>query len=389
MIEDLVRGLEIELIGRAYGTDCYPRREIRTLFTLEDLNQAILCNPRNCYQTYVAATNSSDQTLHTYMGMLLPNFGNVNFAGSGCLNPLTRDPEYRTIGIGTRIFIGGGTGYVIGAGTQHDPQRGRGTLMVKGDLKQMSPEFIRGATMSGYGCTLFVGIGIPIPILDERMASNAGKSNQEIFIDLLDYGVPKRERPVLRKVSYAELFSGKVEINGKEVPTSPLSSLKMSRKIADILKKWIEEGEFLLSEPVERLPQTGVFKSMKEIQIIPKVRDVMTKKLITARPQDSLVKASELIKKHSIDHLPIVEKGKLVGIVTSWDLATSIGLGKRTLAEIMTREVVVAREDEPVDIVAKRLEQHGISGAPVLNKKGELVGIVTTDDISRLWGRRR
>jgi uncharacterized protein (DUF39 family)/CBS domain-containing protein len=389
VIEDLVRGKEIELIGKGYGTDCYPRKEIRTTFTIHDLNQAILCNPRNSYQTYVAATNSTDRTLYTYMGTLLPNFGNVNFAGTGCLSPLTRDPAYRTIGTGTRIFLGGGEGYIVGEGTQHFPSKEKGTIMVAGDLKQMDARFLRGATVSRYGCTLFVGLGIPIPILDEQMARDAGKRNEEIFIDLLDYGVPRRQRPVLRRVSYAELFSGRITVNGKEVPVSPLSSLRVSREIANHLKKNIEKGEFLLSEPARRLPADTVFNPMKQIEPILKVEQIMTKKLVTIGSEETLETAAKLLQQHGIDHLPVTEKGKLVGIVTSWDLAVSIGTGRKRIAEVMTKEVVTAREDEPVEVVMRRLEQYKISGVPVVDERGTLVGIITTDDISRAFGGRK
>ncbi|MEM2547191.1 MAG: homocysteine biosynthesis protein [Candidatus Bathyarchaeia archaeon] len=263
VIEDLVAGKEIELKAMAYGTDCYPRKILETKFTIYDLNQAILCNPRNCYQRYNAATNSTDRTLYTYMGILLPKYGNINYAGCGELNPLINDPTYRTIGIGTRIFLGGGVGYVIGEGTQHNPKEGFGTLMVKGDLKRMRPEYLRGTTFHNYGVTLYVGIGIPIPILDEEMAKSVAVKDEEIFVKIVDYGVPSRNRPAVREVSYAELKSGKVEVRGRSVKTACTSSIEMARKIMVELKKWINEGTFFLTEPVERLPRNMEYHHMK------------------------------------------------------------------------------------------------------------------------------
>ena len=107
VIEDLIAGRDVKLVATGYGTDCYPRKEIEFTVTKDDLNQAVLCNPRNASQRYYAATNSRDETIFTYMGTLLPNFGNVTFSGSGVLNPLNNDPNYETIGPGTRIFLGG------------------------------------------------------------------------------------------------------------------------------------------------------------------------------------------------------------------------------------------------------------------------------------------
>ncbi|MEM2802215.1 MAG: homocysteine biosynthesis protein, partial [Archaeoglobaceae archaeon] len=168
VIEELVSGKEVELRAIGYGTDCYPRREIETTISLEDVNQAFMVNPRNAYQRYRAATNSSDKVLRTYMGTLLPNFGNVTFAGTGEMSPLNNDPEFRTIGIGTRIFLCGAKGYIIGEGTQHSPPFG--TLMVKGNLKEMKPEFMKACYFPGYAPSIFLGIGIPIPVLDIEIA---------------------------------------------------------------------------------------------------------------------------------------------------------------------------------------------------------------------------
>ncbi|HIP16331.1 MAG TPA: hypothetical protein EYG77_03925, partial [Methanothermococcus okinawensis] len=217
VIEDLVAGKEVKLVAEGYTTDCYPRKKVSTTITLDDLNQAILVNPRNCYQTYAAATNSREEKIYTYMGTLLPEYSNINYSGAGQLNPLQNDynrekKTFNTIGIGTRIFLGGGIGYVIGEGTQHDPDKAFGTLMVKGDLKTMSPKFLRAATIPNYGCTLYIGIGIPIPVLNEEVAKACAVKDEDIEVPVLDYGVPRRDRPVVARTNYEELRKGEVTI---------------------------------------------------------------------------------------------------------------------------------------------------------------------------------
>ncbi len=257
VIEDLIRGRPIHLRAEAYGTDCYPRKEVSTEITIDDLNQAVMLNPRNGYERYGVATNSSDRPLYTYMGKLLPDFGNATFSGAGELSPIVNDSQFRTIGIGTRIFLGGAKGYVIGSGTQHSPDTGFSTLMVKGDLKQMSSEFIRGVTLTKYGCSLYVGIGIPIPILNEDIAKSTAVSDADIEVPVLDYSVPSRSRPVLGTVSYADLKSGHIEINGREIETAPISSFSMADRIAHLLKEQISRGDFFLTSPAELLPSKG------------------------------------------------------------------------------------------------------------------------------------
>ncbi len=266
VIEDLVAGRTVRLTAEAYGTDCYPSQGVDRDVTLASLPFAELVNPRNCYQNYNVAINLGPRTIYTYMGPLKGEGRNVNFATAGCLSPLFNDPYFKTIGIGTRIFMGGGIGYVIGAGTQHvaNPRRAEngipltpsGTLMLKGDLKKMQHRYVRGLSFVGYGCSLSLGVGIPIPILNPEIAEFTGVSDAEIMLPVKDYGndYPNAVPRILQHVSYEELLTGKAKILDKEVDTVPMTSLAMSLEVADTLKDWILKGDFLLSEPVELIP---------------------------------------------------------------------------------------------------------------------------------------
>jgi uncharacterized protein (DUF39 family) len=279
VIEELVAKRDIKLNATAYGTDCYPRKQLETLLNIKDINEAVLFNPRNAYQNYNVAVNASDKTIYTYMGILKPRFGNANFCSAGQLSPLMNDPYYKTIGIGTRIFLGGGIGYIAWNGTQHNPvvprtdkgvpKRGAGTLAVIGDLKGMSPRWLRGLSMLGYGTTLAVGIGIPIPVLNEEILNYTLVTDADILAPVVDYSkaYPQREPEVIAEISYADLKSGNIKLQGKNIPCASLSSYSRALEIASSLKKWIEKGQFLLSEPVTELPgvESGiVLKSLNE-----------------------------------------------------------------------------------------------------------------------------
>lgn len=126
VIEKLIAGEELQLFALSYGTDEYPRREIRTTFTINDLNQAIMVNPRNCYQNYNVAVNASNKPIYTYMGKLKPNMGNISYSSAGQLSPLLNDPLYRTIGVGTSVWLAGAHGHVYAEGTQHTSDVVRG-----------------------------------------------------------------------------------------------------------------------------------------------------------------------------------------------------------------------------------------------------------------------
>jgi uncharacterized protein (DUF39 family) len=279
VIEELVASKDVRLVATAYGTDCYPRKRLETWVNIQDLNEAVLFNIRNAYQNYNVAVNLSDKTIYTYLGMLKPRLGNANYCSAGQLSPLLNDPYYKTIGIGTRIFLGGGIGYVAWPGTQHNPNvprtekgvptRGAGTLAVIGDLKQMNPRYLVGTSILGYGTSLTVGVGVPIPILSEEILQYTTVTDAEILAPIVDYSVayPQRKPDILGEVSYAQLKSGKITVQGKAVPTASLSSYPRAVEIAQTLKEWILSGRFLLTVPVAPLPgvESGVtFKPLKE-----------------------------------------------------------------------------------------------------------------------------
>ncbi|MCX8023189.1 MAG: homocysteine biosynthesis protein [Syntrophorhabdaceae bacterium] len=285
VIEEFIRGKDIRLVAYGYGTDCYPNKRIETYINKENVNEAYLYNPRNSYQNYNVAVNLSNRILYTYMGILKPRLQSANYCSAGQLSPLLKDPKYRTIGIGTRIFLGGGIGYVAWNGTQHNPdvlrsedglpRAGAGTIATIGDAKQMDSKFVRGASFIGYGVSLFIGLGIPIPVLDEEMAYYTSRSDEDFYAQVVDYSndYPNRIPKSLGEVNYAQLRSGKINLAGTEIPAFPISSYSKAREIASILKAWIKEGSFLLTNPVAPIP--GVGSGIKMNTLEERVPDIL------------------------------------------------------------------------------------------------------------------
>ncbi|MEM2875879.1 MAG: homocysteine biosynthesis protein, partial [Candidatus Bathyarchaeia archaeon] len=256
------------------------------------------------------------------------------------------------------------------------------------DAKRMSPDFIRGGAITRYGTTLYVGVGIPIPILNEGLAAKAALKDEEIFTDIVDYGVPRRDRPKLGKVSYSELKSGRITINGRDVKTSPLSSIKKAREVAEKLKKWITEGLFFLSSPVERLPTDTQFRPMRQREGPIFLRSIAHPAVTCAEDEDIKAVAAKMIS-NSVNHVVVTSpEGRLTGIVTSWDITRAVANGIRNLNKVITRRVFTALPDETVDVASIRMAQHGISALPIIDSKRNLLGIVTSEDIAKLIGRR-
>lgn len=142
-------------------------------------------------------------------------------------------------------------------------------MAVIGDLKQMNADWLKGTSMVGYGVTMTIGIGVPIPIINEEMAYYTSVRDEQIFTQIVDYSkaYPEGTGEVIGRIDYAALRSGKAKILDKEVPTGGLSSYAKAREIAHILKQWIKEKRFFLTEPVAYFPPADSGYKTKSLEI--------------------------------------------------------------------------------------------------------------------------
>lgn len=269
VIADLVAGKAVHLRAIGQVTDCYPRASFETTITKETINQFYLFNPRNLYQNFIVGVNGGDRLLHTYLGPLQPRLGNAVYSNPGALSPLLNDPDLQLVGIGTRIFLGGGIGYVAWEGTQHFPLQKRlpnrtpigpaATLALIGDAKQMDARWVRGCYFKSYGSSLMLGVGVPLPVVSESVVAHCAVQDADLVAPIVDFSIPRRVRPTFGLVSYAQLKSGRVAIDGKAVRVAPLASLYLSRAVASELKQWIEAGRFELTEAVAPIAPDRAF----------------------------------------------------------------------------------------------------------------------------------
>jgi L-aspartate semialdehyde sulfurtransferase len=269
VIEDLIAGKSVHLRAIGQVTDCYPRSTFETTITRDTINQFYLFNPRNLYQNFIVGVNGGDRPLFTYLGVLQPRLTNAVYSNPGAISPLLNDPDLQLIGIGSRIFLGGSVGYVTWEGTQHFPLQKRlpnrtpigpaATLALIGDAKQMDARWVRGCYFRGYGSSLMLGVGIPLPVLNETVVAHCAVQDKDLVAPVVDFSIPRRVRPTFGLVSYAQLKSGKLTIDGKPVRVASLASIYLSRQVAAELKQWIEAGEFLLTEPVAGIPSDRTF----------------------------------------------------------------------------------------------------------------------------------
>ena len=269
VIEDLIAGKPVQLRAVGQATDCYPRASFETTITRDTINQFYLFNPRNIYQNFIVGVNGGDRTLYTYLGPLQPHLSNAVYSNPGAISPLLNDPDLQLVGIGTRIFLGGAIGYVTWEGTQHFPLQKRlpnrtpigpaATLALIGDAKQMNSKWVRGCYFKNYGPSIMLGVGIPLPVLNEEVVARCAIQDKDIVAPVVDFSIPRRVRPTFGLVTYAQLKTGRIAIEGKTVRVAPLASFYLSRQVALELKAWIEEGQFTLTEPVAQIPMERAF----------------------------------------------------------------------------------------------------------------------------------
>lgn len=269
VIEDLIAGKPVQLRAVGQATDCYPRASFETTITRDTINQFYLFNPRNIYQNFIVGVNGGDRTLYTYLGPLQPHLSNAVYSNPGAISPLLNDPDLQLVGIGTRIFLGGAIGYVTWEGTQHFPLQKRlpnrtpigpaATLALIGDAKQMNSKWVRGCYFKNYGPSIMLGVGIPLPVLNEEVVARCAIQDKDIVAPVVDFAIPRRVRPTFGLVTYAQLKTGRITIEGKTVRVAPLASFYLSRQVALELKAWIEEGQFTLTEPVAHIPMERAF----------------------------------------------------------------------------------------------------------------------------------
>jgi acetoin utilization protein AcuB len=125
------------------------------------------------------------------------------------------------------------------------------------------------------------------------------------------------------------------------------------------------------------------------------VRSRMTTHVITATPDTTLAAALGLARQHRIRHLPVVEDGRLVGVVTDRDLRLALppvwatqhdelmtALNERFVGDVMTADVVTVPPATPMEEAARLLCAHRIGCLPVL-EDGRLVGMLTETDVMR------
>lgn len=119
------------------------------------------------------------------------------------------------------------------------------------------------------------------------------------------------------------------------------------------------------------------------------VRDVMSTDVPTIHEGCSLEEAAGLMVSKNATHLPILSPGgRITGIVTSWDITLAVASKIASLEDVVSRHIVTTTPEEPLFLAAQTMDKYGVSALPVVDEAGCLVGILSSDIISALVGKK-
>lgn len=260
VLEGLIKGKDIHLKATGRNLEVFTNKEFETWFNLKNLNHGKLFLNQAIIQNNIVATNSGEKDINSPMGTLIGKLENSTFNSSSYLNPLMNDPYANLIGMGTKIWIAGTAGLIVGHGSHHNPLQkrnehglpiGQGIILsAVADIESMNSKWIRGGFIKSYGPVLYIGIGVPLPVLNEEAAKYISVTDDKIHSTIVDFSIPRRTKPTFGQCTYSELRTSTVIINKKPTLSAPLSSMAMAIEICNELKDTILQKNFLLSEKI-------------------------------------------------------------------------------------------------------------------------------------------
>jgi putative methanogenesis marker 16 metalloprotein len=196
ILRELVAGKEITL-----QIETKEGERVETSFRLNDLEFARIIGTRIGFKNYMAMVNSQDDAVKTIFSVepLRGGLSEASVCGCGEINPLQNDPELKTMGMGTRILVNGGIGYIVGSGTRSSAKKPN--ISIVADMKGMDPRFMGGfKTSAGPEC--LTSIAIPIPVLNHDVLENLKVLDEDIPLPVAEI----HSREPFAEATYAQVW---------------------------------------------------------------------------------------------------------------------------------------------------------------------------------------
>jgi putative methanogenesis marker 16 metalloprotein len=277
--------------------------------SLDEMQFATLSATRNVFKNYNAFVNTQDSCVRSIFSVtcLQGLCREASISGCGEINPLEKDPEFDTIGVGTKVLFNGAVGFITGAGTRSSADKPN--LSGYASMRDMDPKYVGGFNTSA-GPDVFCSWAITIPILNERVLTHASRTDDQIPLPIVDvngrqllgyarysdvwkqeYGTLKHSQKICANCTNCEVAEkcptgafkafqgidfkrcvrcgvclivcpngalhgnlGAIKLDDLQIPvTLRQSDRHNADRLTRYLKRKIEKGEFLLSHPVQAI----------------------------------------------------------------------------------------------------------------------------------------
>lgn len=263
VLTELLAGRQVPLSALGEPTALQPRLELSGSLGLTQVASSRLLLHRAVVENGFVAVSSAEGLLRTPHGPLLGPLVSALVTGGGAGSIGLTMPALALLGPGSPLLVGGGLGWVIGAGSGHNPDpqrqplghaRGPGAVVaVAVDLDQLKPDAVRSCFLEGHGAALLVPVAAPVPLLNGPMAEQAAAGADVLEAPVLDLGIPRRVKPRLADVSYAQLATGVLSLGEISLRCAPAHSPRLAAGAAEQLVAMLREGTFPLQLPLRPL----------------------------------------------------------------------------------------------------------------------------------------
>jgi L-aspartate semialdehyde sulfurtransferase len=265
VLEALLRGEELPLAASGEATAQHPRRELHTNLNLSRIGLARLLLQRAIVENGVVACSSAAGLCTSPWGPLLGPHHSALYSCGGAGSIGLTMPGLTQLGPGSPVLVAGATGWVLGAGSGHQPGVRRqpsghaispgAVAAVAVDLAGLDRRWLRACSFEGHGSALLVAIAAPVQLLDASSARWAAATPEQLQAPVLDLAIPRRLKPCLGAVSYAELASGRLVVGGQQLRCAPAHSPRLAAEISAELVARLEQNRFPLQLPLQPLPE--------------------------------------------------------------------------------------------------------------------------------------
>jgi uncharacterized protein (DUF39 family) len=265
VLEALLGGEALPLAASGEATPLHPRRELHTNLDLGRIGLARLVLQRAIVENGVVACSSAAGLCASPWGPLLGPHHTALYSCGGAGSIGLTMPGLAQLGAGSPVLVAGATGWVLGAGSGHQPgvrrqPSGHATspgavAAVAVDLGDLERRWLRACTFEGHGSGVLVAIAAPVQLVDASSARRAAATPEQLQAPVLDLAIPRRVKPSLGTVSYAELASGRLTVGAQRLRCAPAHSPCLAAEIGEELVKRLEQNRFPLQLPLQPLPE--------------------------------------------------------------------------------------------------------------------------------------